>query len=338
VTGPIRAPLRLATGLVLPGLGLGCMGLTEFYGDDSRRADPAAVIDRAIALGLPFLDTADAYGPWRNEEAVGLALAGRRDQVILATKFGVVRRQDQGDGIQGDVCGRPDYVRQCCESSLKRLRTDRIDLYLMHRPDPATPIEDTTGALAELVREGKIRFIGFCEIGPQLLRRAHAVHPVSVVQSEFSLWHRDPAGLLPHLAEIGAALVAYSPLGRGFLSGRIRSPEDLAPDDWRRQSPRFQGENFWRNLAIVDQLGAMARERRCTAAQLALGWLRAQSPAVVPLNGATTPEELADSAGCLDMALTADELALLDKLVPTGAAAGQSWPEGSVGARVGAMG
>lgn len=332
----LLSPTALGSdGLVVSGMGLGCMGLTEFYGEDSRGADPDRVIGGAIDLGIRLIDTADAYGPWRNEEAVGRALTGsRRDKVTLSTKFGVVRREDQREGISGAICGRPDYVREACEASLKRLRTERIDLFFMHRPDPDTPIEDTVGAMADLVRAGKVQHIGFCEIGETLLRRAHSGHAVTALQSEYSLWHRDPETLFPLLRELGIGFMPYSPLGRGFLTGRIRSIDDLAQDDWRRHSPRFQGENFERNLAVVDQVRAIADRKGCSLAQLALAWVRAAQLAVVPLSGATEIGQLEENAAALNIRLTRAELDAIEAVSPRGAFAGMSWPEGSVGAQV----
>lgn len=320
--------------LALPGLGLGCMALTEFYGKDSAGADPDAVIGRALELGVSLIDTADAYGPFRNEEAVGKALRGRRDKAILSTKFGVDREAGDTSGISGGLNGKPDFVKRACEASLKRLQTDVIDLYFMHRLDPTTPVEDTTGALAELVQEGKIRHIGFCEVGEHTLRRAHAVHPVSALQSEYSLWHRDPEKIFGMLNETGISLVNYSPLGRGFLSGQIRSIDDLAEDDWRRNSPRFQGKNFANNLAIVDAIQGIARDKGCTMAQLALAWCRAAPANVTPLNGATTVPQLEENAASLHVNLTAEDIAAIERIAPSAAFGGQSWPEGSVGARV----
>lgn len=330
---PSRRPLG-SQGLQVPPMGMGCMGFTSFYGADTANARPAEVIARAIALGLPFLDTADAYGPFVNEEAVGAAIRGRRHEVVLATKFGVRRQDGDSAGLGAiGVCGRADYVREACEASLRRLGTDHIDLYYMHRHDPDTPIEETTGALADLVRSGKVRGIGFCEIGPSLIRRAHAVHPLTAIQAEYSLWHRDPEeAVLPVLQQLGIGFVCYSPLGRGFLTGRIRSLDDLAPDDWRRHSPRFQGENFERNLALVDRISAWAAGRGATPAQLALAWLLARG--AVPLQGATTVEQLEENAAALAVHLSEAELAELDRLAPLGTAAGEAWPEGSVGARV----
>lgn len=320
--------------LPLPGLGLGCMALTEFYGKDSAAADPDAVIGRALELGVTLIDTADAYGPFRNEEAVGRALKGRRDKAILSTKFGVDREAGDTSGISGGLNGRPEFVKKACEASLKRLQTDVIDLYFMHRLDPTTPVEETTGALADLVRDGKVRHIGFCEVGAETLHRASAVHPVSALQSEYSLWHRDPEHLFETINALGVTLVNYSPLGRGFLSGQIRSIDDLAEDDWRRNSPRFQGENFARNLAIVDAVRAVADAKGCTLAQLALAWCRSAPAHVAPLNGATTVAQLEENAASLDIVLTDEDVWAIERAAPAEAFGGQSWPTGSVGARV----
>lgn len=331
----MKSPIMLGkSGVAIPGLGVGCMGLTEFYGKDSAEADVRGVIHRAIDIGLGFFDTADAYGPFRNEEAVGAALKGRRSKAVLATKFGVVRNAGNTAGLTGGLSGKAAYVKEACEASLKRLGTDYIDIYYMHRPDPTTPIEETAGAMGDLVRQGKIRAIGFSEIGAGLLRRAHAVHPVGALQSEYSLWHRDPDDLLDELAALGVALVPYSPLGRGFLTGRIRSISDLAPDDWRRNSPRFQGENFARNLAVVDSLKAIAGRRGCTLAQLALAWLKSRAPFVAPLCGPTTVAQLEENAGALDIALTGAERDEIERVSPKAAFSGESWPAGSVGAAV----
>ena len=320
--------------LALPGLGLGCMALTEFYGNDSAGADADAVIGRALELGVSLIDTADAYGPFRNEEAVGRALKGRRNKAILSTKFGVDRQAGDTSGISGGLNGRPEFVKGACEASLRRLQTDVIDIYFMHRLDPTTPVEETTGALADLVQEGKIRHIGFCEVGADTLRRAHAVHPVSALQSEYSLWHRDPERLFGDLNALGISLVNYSPLGRGFLSGQIRSIDDLAEDDWRRNSPRFQGENFARNLAIVDAVRAVADAKGCTLAQLALAWCRSAPAHVTSLNGATNVAQLEENAASLNVVLTPEDIAAIERAAPAEAFGGQSWPVGSVGARV----
>ncbi len=325
---------NLSQKLALPPLGLGCMALTEFYGQDSAAADIDGVIGRAIELGVNLLDTADAYGPHRNEEAVGRALRGRRDKVILATKFGIVRETGDRDAATGGINGRPDYVKRACAASLRRLDTDVIDIYYMHRPDPNTPIEETAGALLDLIQEGKIRAAGYCEIGEGLLRRAHSVCPVTALQSEYSLWHRDTERTFEALNELGVALVCYSPLGRGFLTGKICSIDDLAEDDWRRGSPRFQGDNFDRNLALVDAVRAVAEAKGCTLAQLALAWVRSAPASVIPLNGATTIAQLEENAGSLDIDLTPADLEAIERAAPAEAFGGASWPAGSVGARV----
>lgn len=321
--------------LMLPGIGLGCMGLTEFYGAHTQDADVKSVITHAIEKGVVYLDTADAYGPWRNEIEVGKAIKGRRDQIILSTKFGVVRKEGESSGLSGGICGKADYVKQACDESLKRLGVDFIDLYFMHRPDPDTPIEETAQAMGELVKDGKIGAIGFCEIDEDLLRRANAVHPVTAIQSEYSLWHRDPEVLFPAMKELNVGLVPYSPLGRGFLTGTIRSIEDLAEDDWRRHSPRFQGENFKNNLAIVDALGELAEQKGCTTAQLAIAWVRSAPVPAVPLTGATTIAQLDENVAALSVNLTAEDLEKIEAIAPGSAFGGASWPEGSAGSKVG---
>jgi aryl-alcohol dehydrogenase-like predicted oxidoreductase len=316
------------SGLRVSAMGLGCMGMSAFYGtrDD---AESLATLDRSLELGVTFLDTSDTYGPHTNEILISKAIAGQRDKFVIATKFGIVRGPGPNDR---SINGRPEYVRQACDASLKRLGIDVIDLYYQHRVDPNVPIEETVGAMTALVKAGKVRYLGLSEAGPDTIRRACKVHPIAALQTEYSLWSREPEdGLLALCRKLGVGFVAYSPLGRGFLTGQIKSPDDFEPDDTRRMWPRFQGQNFQKNLDVVKSIEAMAAEKHCKPSQLALAWVLAQGSDIVPIPGTKRRRYLEENVAAMDVRLTADDLRRIDEVAPKGAAVGTRYPEALMG-------